>query len=195
MCPRRRLQTSRKTEKLVHGPTSPPARAARRAGRRGLTPARAGPPPPHARRGADGAAGYRAHVGQTRKGTLVSGAQRSDPRPGESRALLEELVRESRHYSGTTILVELATLGPVTYALVGGRRGVARHRACVERDEQRFIPLYRRTLQTLQTLLAPTPAGPRPMRLVDRAIEHDHRENANLLAAFDLLDPPAPAAR
>lgn len=79
----------------------------------------------------------------------MSGAQRSDPRPGESRALLEELVRESRHYPGTTIFVEFATLGPVTYALVGGRRGVARHRAGVERDEQLFIPLYRRTLQTL----------------------------------------------
>jgi hypothetical protein len=33
------------------------------------------------------------------------------------------------------------------------------------------------------------------MRLVDRAIEHDHRENTNLLAAFDLLDPPAPAPK
>jgi hypothetical protein len=34
----------------------------------------------------------------------------------------------------------------------------------------------------------------RLMPVVNRAIEHDHRENANLLAAFDLLDPAGDSA-
>ena len=101
--------------------------------------------------------------------------------------LLRQVMREAGRVPATTVLTEFATVGPVLCALVGGRRGVPRHRAGVRRDEEVFIPLYRRTFAAL---LAEVPAGPHLMPLVDAAIAHDHRENAHLLAAFDLLDPP-----
>ncbi len=111
--------------------------------------------------------------------------------PGQSAradglSLLRGLAREAHCYPRGTVLAEFATFGPVLNALVGGRRGVPRYRRGVVRDEERFIPMYRRTLETL---LDDMPGGARLMPAVDRAIEHDHRENVNLLAAFDLLDP------
>ena len=110
----------------------------------------------------------------------------SQPAHADGLSLLAELARESRHYPKATVLAEFATFGPVLNALVGGRRGVPRYRQGVERDEERFIPLYR---QTFAALLADVPAGGALMAAVDGAIEQDHRENANLLVAFDLLDP------
>ncbi len=110
-----------------------------------------------------------------------------DPTRVDGLSLLRDLAREATCYPKTTVLVEFATFGPVLNALVGGRRGVPRHSKGIQRDEERFIPLYR---QTLEALVSDVPCGLRSMPMVDVAIEQDHRENANLLAAFALLDPP-----
>lgn len=119
-------------------------------------------------------------------GTVAGQAEGGQQARADGLALLAELVREARCYPRATVLAEFATFGPVLNALVGGRRGVPRYRQGVERDEERFIPLYR---QTFEALLADVPGGRALMAAVDGAIEHDHRENANLLAAFELLDP------
>jgi hypothetical protein len=104
--------------------------------------------------------------------------------------LVAQLWREAGSFPRTTVLVELATVGPLLNLLVGGRGGVPRHREGIHRDEERFIPLYR---STLDRLLAGVRGRAALMRLVDRAIAQDHLENARLLDAFDLLDPPGAA--
>jgi hypothetical protein len=85
------------------------------------------------------------------------------------------------------VVAELAVLGPVLNLVVGGRDGVERYRDAVRADEARFIPLYR---AVLTVLLGRVPAGALLGGLVRRAVAHDHRENAHLMGAFDLLDPP-----
>lgn len=97
------------------------------------------------------------------------------------------LVGESRAQPRLIVVAEFAAAGPVLNLVVGVQDGVERHRQAVRADEARFIPLYRAVLTALLGRLA---AGPVLGRLVDRAVAHDHRENAHLKAAFDLLDPP-----
>jgi hypothetical protein len=48
---------------------------------------------------------------------------------------------------------------------------VPRHREGIGRDEASFIPLYR---STLDSLLAGVPGRAGLMRVVDRAVDHDH---------------------
>ena len=112
-------------------------------------------------------------------------------RVGESAAevwdLLGDLVGESRAQPRLIVVTEFAALGPVLNLVVGGQDGVERYRHAVRADEARFIPLYR---AVLTALLGRLPAGPLLGGLVDRAVAHDQRENAHLMAAFDLLDPP-----
>jgi hypothetical protein len=84
-------------------------------------------------------------------------------------------------------VAEFAALGPVLNLVVGGQDGVERYWHAVRADEARLIPLFR---AVLSALLGRLPAWPLLGGLVDRAVEHDHRENAHLMAAFDLLDPP-----
>jgi hypothetical protein len=121
----------------------------------------------------------------------MAGQRPADPAQVDGLELLAQLRREARNYPKATVLVELATLGPVLNLLVGGRTGVPRHRDSIDRDEATFIPLYR---ATLERLLANVAGHAGWMRLVDRAIAHDHQENTHLLKAFDLLDPPDAAA-
>ncbi len=116
----------------------------------------------------------------------MSAQDPGQPARADGLSLLVGLAREAHCYPRATVLAEFATLGPILNALVGGRRGVPRYRRGVVRDEERFIPMYR---QTLDALLADIPGGSTLMLAVDRAVEHDHRENLNLIAAFDLLDP------
>lgn len=121
----------------------------------------------------------------------MAGQRPADPAQADGLELLAQLRSEARNYPKATVLVELATLGPVLNLLAGGRAGVPRHRDGIDRDESTFIPLYR---ATLDRLLIEVPGHAGWMRLVDRAIAHDHQENADLLKAFNLLDPPDAAA-
>ena len=93
----------------------------------------------------------------------------------------------SRAQPRLIVVAEFAALGPALNLVVGGQDGVERYRQAVRADEVRFIPLYR---AVLAALLRRVPAGALLGGLVDRAVEHDHRENPHLMAAFDLLDPP-----
>lgn len=117
----------------------------------------------------------------------MAGQRPGDPARADGLELLARLRCEAKQFPRATVLVELATLGPVLNLLVGGRPGVPRHREGIRRDESTFIPLYR---STLDCLLAGVPGHAVLMRVVARAIDHDHQENAHLLKAFDLLDPP-----
>lgn len=103
---------------------------------------------------------------------------------------LRDLLRQVRAMAARmprgTVAAELSTCGPLLYLVVGGRRGVARYRDGVLLDEAQFIPLYRRAYGAA---LAGAPGEGLLLRQVDRAMAHDRRENAHLLAAFDLLDP------
>jgi hypothetical protein len=106
----------------------------------------------------------------------------------EALALVGELRELSRRMPPRTVAAELATFGPLMNAIVGGRNGVPAYRDGVLLDESAFIDLYRRVYGTL---LADTPGRSSLMRLVDLAIAQDHQENAGMLAAFAMLDPPA----
>jgi hypothetical protein len=114
-------------------------------------------------------------------------ADRVGESPAEVWDLLGDLVGESRAQPRLIVVAEFAALGPALNLVVGGQDGVERYRQAVRADEVRFIPLYR---AVLAALLRRVPAGALLGGLVDRAVEHDHRENAHLMAAFDLLDPP-----
>lgn len=100
--------------------------------------------------------------------------------------LVEQLLDLSRVMPAGTVAAELATFGPLLNLIVGGRDGVPAYRDGVLLDDAEFIDLYRRVFESL---LAEVPGGSALQRLVALAIQQDHRENANLLAAFDLLDP------
>lgn len=101
------------------------------------------------------------------------------------------LVRQLRELGGRmpprTVAAELAAFGPLLNVLVGGRGGVAAFRDGVLLDEAAYIDAYRRVFDAL---LADVPGRRALMSLVDLAITHDHRENARLLAACAMLDPP-----
>lgn len=113
-------------------------------------------------------------------------AERSSPGDDALR-----LVGELRDLGGRmppgTVAAELATFGPLLNVIVGGRGGVAAFRDGVLLDEAAYIDAYRRVYEAL---LADLPGRLALLRLVDLAIAADHRENARLLAAFAMLDPP-----
>ena len=100
--------------------------------------------------------------------------------------LVDQLIDLSRVMPPGTVAAELAAFGPLLNLVVGGRDGVPAYRDGVLLDEAEFIDLYRRVFESL---LAAFPGGSVLQRLVELAIKQDHLENANLLAAFDLLDP------
>lgn len=89
-----------------------------------------------------------------------------------------------------TVAAELAAFGPLLNAIVGGREGVGDFRNGVLLDEAAYIDCYR---EVFAALLAGAPGRSVLLRLVELAIEQDHRENRSLLAAFDLLDPAGAA--
>ncbi len=101
-------------------------------------------------------------------------------------ALVAELRELGDQMPRLTVAAELAAFGPLLNAIVGGRDGVAEFRDGVLLDEAAYIDLYR---QVFRALLPDAPGRSALLRLVDLAIQQDHRENENLLAAFDLLDP------
>lgn len=105
-------------------------------------------------------------------------------------ALVAELNDLGAQMPRLTVAAELATLGPVLNAIVGGRDGVGEFRGGVLLDEAAYIDRYR---EVFEALLDDIPGRSVLLRLVDLAIEQDHRENGNLLAAFDLLDPDGSA--
>lgn len=105
--------------------------------------------------------------------------------------LVERLRELSSQMPPLTVAAELACVGPLLFAVVGGRDGVREFRDGVLLDDAVFIDSYR---EAFEVLLAGTPGGSALLRLVDLAVVQDRRENAALLAAFDLLDPDSGAA-
>ena len=104
----------------------------------------------------------------------------------ESLSLVEDVIREAAAMPKLMVPAEFAAVGPLLFLLVGGRDGVDAYRHGVIVDDEVFIPLYR---ETLASLLAEVPGLSVLNPLVEAGIAQDHRENAALLAALELLDP------
>jgi hypothetical protein len=120
------------------------------------------------------------------EGDVVSTEQAAAAGAEDALALVADLRALADQMPRLTVAAEFATLGPVLNAIVGGRNGVGEFREGVLLDEAAYIDRYR---EVFAALLADTPGRSALLHLVDLAIAQDHRENANLLAAFDLLDP------